>query len=274
MAVYIVTGKLGSGKTLAAVGRIRDYLRRGARVATNLDINMPGFGNPMSRAWVHRLPDHPTRSDLDLLGTGQDGLDEEKNGLLVLDECATWLNSRDWSDKGRQAFIDWALHSRKLGWDLMLIVQDISTIDKQVRTSLAEFHVIVKRLDRLAIPFIGGFFKMFGMKVRPPKIHAAFVKYGTDIHAPISDRWLYRGRDLYTAYDTKQVFKHDQLINGVSVPNVGNHCTLSAWHLQGRYLTQKRPLWHWPVLLVFWFAFNIVEQITMLTSTKIPVRKA
>ena len=31
MTVYIVTGKLGAGKTLAAVSRIRDYLNRGSR---------------------------------------------------------------------------------------------------------------------------------------------------------------------------------------------------------------------------------------------------
>ncbi|EBN6690252.1 zonular occludens toxin, partial [Salmonella enterica] len=34
MPVYFVTGKLGSGKTLVAVGKIRDYLVAGRRVAT------------------------------------------------------------------------------------------------------------------------------------------------------------------------------------------------------------------------------------------------
>ncbi|MFK4136821.1 zonular occludens toxin domain-containing protein, partial [Pseudomonas luteola] len=37
MAVYFVTGKLGSGKSLVAVGKIRDYMIAGRRVATNLD---------------------------------------------------------------------------------------------------------------------------------------------------------------------------------------------------------------------------------------------
>ena len=37
MAVYFITGKLGSGKSIAAVGKIRDYLNEGRAVATNLD---------------------------------------------------------------------------------------------------------------------------------------------------------------------------------------------------------------------------------------------
>ncbi|HGS4937265.1 TPA: zonular occludens toxin domain-containing protein, partial [Vibrio parahaemolyticus] len=38
-SVYFVTGKLGSGKTLTAVGKIREAFMRGVPVATNLDIN-------------------------------------------------------------------------------------------------------------------------------------------------------------------------------------------------------------------------------------------
>ncbi len=40
MAVNFLTGKLGSGKTLCVVGKIRDYLKQGRRVATNLDLNL------------------------------------------------------------------------------------------------------------------------------------------------------------------------------------------------------------------------------------------
>jgi len=254
MAVYLVTGKLGSGKTLASVGRIRDYLKRGSRVATNLDIEIAGFGNPDSRKWVYRLPDHPTRHDLELLGRGSDSVDESTYGLIVLDECGTWLNSRDWSDKGRQDLIDWALHSRKLGWDLILIVQDLGLIDKQIRTALVEYHVMCKRLDRLALPFLTPFFKLFGVNLRLPKSHVGFVKYGASPDAPISDRWFYLGRDLYRAYDTRQVYRPALPINGVPVPHVGHSCTLTAWHTHGRYREKRRPL---PILvlllLAYWF---------------------
>jgi len=47
MAVYVVTGKLGAGKTLVAVGKIQDKIVSGCRVATNLDLrihNLPRVG--------------------------------------------------------------------------------------------------------------------------------------------------------------------------------------------------------------------------------------
>ena len=40
MAVYAVTGKLGSGKSLVSVSRISDALIKNLKVATNLDINL------------------------------------------------------------------------------------------------------------------------------------------------------------------------------------------------------------------------------------------
>ncbi|WP_303314291.1 zonular occludens toxin domain-containing protein [Dickeya fangzhongdai] len=43
MAVYVVTGKLGSGKTLVAVGKIQEKLVSGCKVATNLDLRIHLF---------------------------------------------------------------------------------------------------------------------------------------------------------------------------------------------------------------------------------------
>ncbi|WP_137940347.1 zonular occludens toxin domain-containing protein [Chitinivorax sp. B] len=256
MAVYIVTGKLGGGKSLSCVRQIKEYLGRGAPVATNLDIFMDKMARPQSRAYVTRLPDHPTAVDLEALGNGNPSYDESKNGLIVLDECAMWLNTRDWQDKTRQDLINWCLHSRKLGWDMMLIVQDLGLIDKQVRTALCEYTVICRRLDRLKMPLIGNLAKLFGFKLNMPRIHVATVKYGTSHDSPVADRWVFRGSDVYHAYDTKQVF------NPSTGP--GLHCTLPAWHLVGRYQKQ----YHWKELLTMavlsplWLTIKVCEVIT------------
>lgn len=255
MAVYIVTGKLGAGKTLCTVGRIKEYLSQGRPVATNLDINMCGLADKTnSRLTVTRLPDHPNANDLDSLGSGNQTYDEAKNGLIVLDECGTWLNTREWQDKSRQNLIDWMLHSRKKGWDIILIVQDLALIDKQVRTALCEFVVICRRLDRLSMPLVSPFAKLFGLKVTLPKVHVATVKYGTSLDAPVSERWVYRGNDLYAAYDTKQVFKADN--------QVGLHTVLSRWHLEGRY--QQRKGWRHYLPLLWLFPLFLVVKISEL----------
>lgn len=235
MATYAITGKLGAGKTLASVGRIRDYLEQGRPVASNLDLYLENLLPLTSRTTVTRLPDKPTHDDLMAIGLGNDTPDESRNGGLFLDECASFLNSRDFADKGRQPFIDWMLHARKRGWDVFFIIQDISLIDKQIREALIEHLVICKRLDRVAIPFVSSITKLLGFRVMPPKMHLAIVRYGIVLASPISDRWLYRGASLYRAYDTRQIFRPLDLTSSAS-----HVCApaslLSAWHVSGRYL--------------------------------------
>ena len=68
MAIYFVTGKLGAGKTLASVGRIRDYLNKGSQVATNLNLNLENLISKKSKmARVTRLPDKPIVEDICLV---------------------------------------------------------------------------------------------------------------------------------------------------------------------------------------------------------------
>jgi hypothetical protein len=231
----VLTGKRGDGKSLAAVGRMREYLQRGCAVATNLNIWPEMLVAPDNRKLrIYRLPDHPTISDLEALPRGTDSKDEERNGLLVIDEAATMLNSRTWSaDVGhRQAVISWYLHSRKYGWDLIFLSQHVSLLDKQMRDALFELHGACKRLDKVAIPFVTPLAKQFGLNVKMPKIHVATVRYGTLQDSPVFEKWWYRGRDLYRAYDTNQVIDPT---NGI-----GLHCLLTPWHLRGRFMSRLR----------------------------------
>jgi len=232
MPVYIVTGKLGSGKTLCTVGRIRDYLNQGRAIATNLDLKLENLINPFAKkSVVYRVPDKPTVDDLNALPRPYKGkYNENKTGLIVLDECGTWFNTRAYRDKGRTELIDKLLHIRKCGWDVMFIIQHIEMMDKQVREGLGEHIVYCKRMDRLALPFVGPLFKIIGLDVRPPKLHLAVVKYGSGEASPVVDRWLYQGKDLYNAYETEQVFKSTSCeLNTVLPPN----------YVYGRYTNDK-----------------------------------
>lgn len=231
MAIYLITGKLGAGKTLAAVGRIRDALREGRIVATNLDLNLDKFLKPDARAvQVYRVPDKPSVADFVSLGLGNASMDESKNGLIVLDELGSWLNARAWADKTRQSVIDWLIHSRKHGWDVMFICQDITQVDRQVRDSLVEYLVRVKRLDRLKVPLFGALVSFLTagiIKGRMPQVHVGRVTYGTEHSAPVAERWWYLGRDLYAGYNTRQVFS--------AAYDAGLFSYLTPWHLVGRF---------------------------------------
>lgn len=234
MDFIFITGKLGQGKTLAAMAQIKLRIERGCTVATNCDIFLDKmFGQKTDKPRVIRIPDKPTIEDLEIIGRGYDskyGYDESKNGLLVLDECGTWFNSRNWQDKTRMAVNNWMLHARKLGWDVYLIVQDISIIDNQARDALAAGVARCKRLDKIRIPWIGSITKsLMGWELRPPKVHSARIE---DDLGLLLDRWVYRGTDLYHCYDTRQAFRSDY-------PH-GVHSLLTPWHRFGRYLRPSK----------------------------------
>ena len=63
MAVYAITGKLGSGKGKAGIQRLREYMRAGKRVATNCDVFLEHLDTDRSRSVVQRVPDKPTATD-------------------------------------------------------------------------------------------------------------------------------------------------------------------------------------------------------------------
>jgi len=242
MAIYFVTGKLGSGKTLCAVGRIQEYLQEGRRVATNLDLNLDKMLSPRSKQTVTRIPDKPRVTDFEMLGRGhdEDGPNEEKNGLIVLDECLDFLDSRGWRDKERAPVLSWFRHARKLRWDIFFLLQDVESADGQMVRQLCEHLVTCRRMDRV---------KLAGFKL--PKAHIAQVRYGSTASAPAVERWMYRGTDLYAAYDTEQCFsdQHElmEFSNGFDQVDMRAPYTyLSPWHTEGRYLEPepvKRSFW-------------------------------
>lgn len=259
MPVYVVTGKLGGGKSLVSVARLKaEYLDKGLKVATNLDLWLHHMYSKTKRNLnVMRLPDKPQVHDLDMIGIGNPTRDESKNGALFLDEAGTWFNSRNWSDRSRGELINKLLHIRKLGWDMYLIIQDIDLLDSQARAALAEHVVFCRRLDRIAIPYVGRLIKLvFGVMPKGPRIHMARVVYGDSKTALLADSWTYRGNQHFRSYDTKQLFRYREpgpmtmleyernknvdprekgYIQPMSDDYFGVHCMLTPWHLLGRY---------------------------------------
>ena len=240
MAVYFVTGKLGAGKSLAAVEKIRLGLLANKRIATNLDIFPEHLVPASNRTCILRLPDKPRRCDLDAIGYGCQEKDYTgaRFGVLVLDEVASWFNTRAWNDKERAPVIEWFLHARKLRWDVYFLVQDIEAVDKQLREALCEHLVRCRRLDRFALPIFGRLVKMLtGIRLTMPQVHCASVYYEDRIDPAMKvDRWWYRGRDLYNGYDTGQVFQSGMELIGDQMRDMRAVSTiLSAWHIKGRY---------------------------------------
>lgn len=217
-----VTGELGSGKTMFAVQMIQAYLDAGRRVATNLDIYTDKLMPEKNRTPLFRLPDKPTREHFDQLNDAYPvtvdsrplnndflfdvdkkiGYNEKSFGLIVLDECLTWLNSRGWQDKERAKVLDWFLHARKHGWNVLFLMQSADYCDPQLRETLLTYHVSCRKMGKYKIPIIG---KVTGLRMPSGTMATITAGYGTN-SIPFA-REFYRGKVYYSAYDTAQVFK-------------------------------------------------------------------
>lgn len=199
MSVYIVTGNLGSGKSLFVASQIVDYVESGRRVACNFPLNISSLDYKVKyNTTINILPTLPTSEMLWNLGVG--GESEEKAGLLVLDEGALIFNSRTWNDKDRQKIVEFLINSRKLKWDVYIIIQHLAALDKQIREMIGELIIRCIRLDRIKIPLL---------KMAMPRIHVAIARYGTTPSSIVSERWVYRGnKKIYSLYDTATVFRN------------------------------------------------------------------
>jgi hypothetical protein len=228
----LLSGKRGEGKSLSALRMIYEYVQRGCTVATNMDLIVDKLCGNKSKLVLYRLPDFPTATDMQNLPLGNsEPTNESKNGLLVLDEAGTFLNSRTWNSSNRGEFINWLLHSRKYGWDLLLIAQHPRLVDAQIRDGLCDIFATAKRLDKIRIPFIGLFLKLLHVPFRLPRAHIITFRYGFGANAPISDTWFFTGSQFYDCYDSLQ------RISGLNTIHGGVSCYLPGWHLRGRYMS-------------------------------------
>lgn len=220
MPGWIIQGVRGEGKSLCAVGKIKEYMQRGRPVATNLTLFLDKFLPDDNDVLSYRLPDHPRLEDLQMLPPAYDPKykGEDMNGLLVLDELGTWLNARNWNDKKRLELLNWLFLSRKDHWDLILLAQDHEMIDAQVRTTLCDYLVQASRLDRQKIPYLASSIKFFGFSGMMPRVHRYHVFYGLSTNQPPVETWSYTGKDFYDGYDTNQKFLNGQeALNGTLI---------------------------------------------------------
>lgn len=232
MPNWAFTGRTGQGKGLCSVGFMRDYIARKKTVATNMDIFPEHFRDKNNKdIYIVRLPDVPTVQDFIDLGLGNpEPEDEDENGLIMLDEAGTILNSRAWNEKGRKEMIDWIRHRRKYGWNMAFQIQGLNSLDTQIREDIIDYEVRCFKVNSLYIPVVSTFVKMYTGKAQVffPKWMRWHTARFYNIEMEIVDSvHRYTGRDVHKLYDTKQVINKEY-------PH-GAFCYLTPWHLVGRY---------------------------------------
>lgn len=279
MAIF-VEGVRGSGKSKIAVREIRTYLQLGLRVATNLDIK-PEVLAPNAKSFVTRLPDIPRSVDLELLGKAYpeldpdnpDTYDEKKFGLIVIDELLTSFNSRSWNDKDRLAVVSWFVQSRKLGWRVWLLSQDVDAVDKQLReTLLQEIWHCRSGKNMFSSPIAGKILNLilnpFLNVIAPYGFHVLNVYNGKrkDKHH-LAKTEFFKCYELHSAYKTSQQFTPDLMLNraGQMIDMRSTYTVLPANYFDKKNSTTatliqptKQPFkfgWQLPAFALCFFGF-------------------
>jgi len=242
MPGWIIQGVRGEGKSLCAVGKIKEYMLRGRPVATNLDLFVDKFLPEDNATISYRLPDHPRLEDFELFPPAYDPKykKEDMNGLLVLDELGTWLNARNWNAKDCLKMLNWLFLSRKDHWDVILLAQDFEMIDAQVRTTLCDYLVQSSRSDRQKVPYLSGTLKKFGFSGKMPLVHRYAVYYGMTTAVEPEEMWSFTGTDFYDGYDTNQKFRDGmEALNGTLVDMRATYSNIPANYLTKRVFVDR-----------------------------------
>jgi len=177
--IEVFTGKLGGGKSYHAVSRIARQLAAGGMVVTNIDLVWEEMVKYCADQYGVELEERQYRHLVDELETmtvqspfGKPVEVEvstiynfhsmvpkgtmEFPVLCVIDEAHLYFNSRDYAvtDKLGRAMLAYLSQSRKVGNDLILIVQDWRNLDAQF---IRQIQYLWKFLDlsKFFIPGIG-----------------------------------------------------------------------------------------------------------------------
>lgn len=215
MSVYFYSGKPGSGKSLHAAQMIDTWIRKGRNVITNFPIN-EHFWDKCRRKEKYGKVMYASNEDFlkygvrGLVGYSNhfhkltsDGKMIEKQTLVVLDECQTMFNSRSWNVKGRSDWIVLFSQHRKLGFEFLLISQEKSFIDKQIR---AQFQWDYEHRNLKNFKTFGFFLsKIFGGNF--------FVVVVKSMDMGKKDHSDFRGgaKKYYKLYDSYRIFDTNTL---------------------------------------------------------------
>jgi zona occludens toxin len=130
MALLLMTGFAGTGKTLYAIQRyIIPELSKGTKVFTNID------GIILSR--ISMLFDidiiELERKYVNLKNPSRFWEEMEKNSMAVLDESQNIFNNRDWQNANNKDCIKYLMEHRHFGHQLIFITPHIDSLDAGIR---------------------------------------------------------------------------------------------------------------------------------------------
>ena len=165
MAIHIITGRPGTGKTYILAKKGVEFLKKGREVWSNFKINVDG---------IHYY-------------TKISQLVPVKAGVILMDEAQIYFNSRNWETLDERLQYKLQQH-RKQGLDIWGSVQNIRRLDVIVRELVSHYYEVKKLSfsnESSKHPF--GFFVMRQYDVEDAEAKDRHC-WGTEWHS-LSKKW-------------------------------------------------------------------------------------
>lgn len=193
--INLFTGTPGSGKSLDMARFIYSFNRQKKPVICNFEINTKKLRHSEHFHYVDNID-----LTVDYLVNFASSYFKnrklkESSIVLVIDECQMMFNSRDWSKPDRQSWNKFFQIHRHYGFDIYLVTQFDSMIDKQIR-SLVEYNYIHRKLSNYG--WKGWFLSALFLS---PRMFVS-IKYWYPMKEKISSEFFRGRKKLFSLYDT------------------------------------------------------------------------
>lgn len=146
--VWGITGNLGGGKSLSAVCLAAVAMSRGYFVVSNITLNLDELALEYG-SYVRRLYQHFSFDDENFdpfaLPTGSPrGTNGGKRVLVIMDECAEWIDQYSSANTNPRIkkFLSWLRHSSKRSQDVILVVQRLDYLNKNIRLLISKWLIV------------------------------------------------------------------------------------------------------------------------------------
>lgn len=202
MTIYLFTGTPGSGKSLHQAMNIHWALKMKKPVIANFEID----ANSYQRGLFHFVdnpqmtPDFLEKLALSYFSENSDLRKNREGSIkLYLDECQLLFNARDWNAKDRLKWVRFFSQHRKLGYDIYMVAQFDTMIDKQIR-SLVEYEVKHRKFNNF-----GKFGQLLNV-VLAGRALCVGVTYWYGMKERLGSEFFLGRKRYYELYDTLKLF--------------------------------------------------------------------
>lgn len=134
--IRLYTGRPGSGKSYNMAKKISEILLKGNNVITTVPIDIDYINKGGRRTigdYLYIPIDEINPEKLELYAAQNHEKGNKFQTAVFIDECQIIFNARSWNENGRKEWVKFLSIHRHLYFDIYLITQSDSFVDKQIR---------------------------------------------------------------------------------------------------------------------------------------------